>query len=172
MQFATILKHALYAILQNHQGYILHGSAALINGGVYIFTGNSGAGKSTAVKLLSQNFIPLADDIVILRKENEKWYFYQTPFIEKNNIQKKSHEPYPLRRVCFLKKSNDFKLTRIRNKIHLLVLLQSQHFSLYKSSSDVGMINMFINQFSNFNYLYFANDEEKFAQFIKNYEKI
>ena len=62
-----------------HGGLLLHCAGLLVNGGVYLFTGQGGSGKSTVVSLSSQAQA-LNDDLVVLRSVEGKWWAYGTPF--------------------------------------------------------------------------------------------
>ena len=90
LQFEFILRILLYRFLLTHNGIPLHTSAVAINGKACLFLGRSGSGKSTAMKLLSKKYTPLADDSGIITYENNNFYFYQTPFIEKQWWVKKN----------------------------------------------------------------------------------
>lgn len=85
-------------------GVIMHGSATKIDGDAILFMGDSGAGKSTIVKMLSPDFEALADDIFIIREVKKNYYFYQTPFMEKNTPKNKEKLEVPLKKIFFLKK--------------------------------------------------------------------
>lgn len=57
-------------ILQYHGYLVLHGSAVLINGNAVIFSGQSGAGKSTfASALLKQGYSFITDDLVVIKRD-------------------------------------------------------------------------------------------------------
>ena len=78
------LKHALMnlysAYIVHHQvGLLFHASCVVENGKAYLFTGNSGAGKSTAA-LLSHPRELLADEATIIRINGEEISAYDSPF--------------------------------------------------------------------------------------------
>lgn len=71
---------ALYAYLALYRGgVLLHAAGVLSDSAVYIFTGESGCGKSTVVDLLP-DALALNDDLVILRPDARGWRAYGTPF--------------------------------------------------------------------------------------------
>lgn len=155
-QLQLILRTICQKLLTKNKGIILHASASLVNGEARVFLGKSGAGKSTTVKLLSKVFQPLADDIVILKKEGREFYFYQTPFIENNFISGKSLKRYPLGGVYFIKKSSDYSIDKIKDKNKLVKHLLSQLFTEnYDQLAQTKYLLSFINNFDNFNYLRF-----------------
>jgi hypothetical protein len=65
--------------LLNHNGFLLHAATVIRNGKAYIFTGRSGAGKSTVASLSPEGSV-LTDEISLLRRENGVWRAYGTPF--------------------------------------------------------------------------------------------
>lgn len=63
----------------NDDGLLIHGSALLVAGQVYLFIGQSGSGKTT-VASLSSHAIALSDDLVVVRRGAQGWRAYGTPF--------------------------------------------------------------------------------------------
>jgi hypothetical protein len=59
---------ALGALLHQRGGFVLHGSAAAVDGAVSLFCGGSGSGKSTLVAALSASGYPVvADDVCLVQ---------------------------------------------------------------------------------------------------------
>ncbi len=106
-QFSFILKQILLKLLAN-RGFIIHASAAIGKKGAYVFTGKSGSGKSTIVKLIKHRYRVVADDSIIIKKEGGSFYLYSTPFIEKEGWFERSSAKYPLAGVFFLRKTPYF----------------------------------------------------------------
>jgi hypothetical protein len=75
----SLLRVLLSWKLLEHQGFLLHAATVIRNGKAYIFTGRSGAGKSTVATLSPQGSV-LTDEISLLRRENGVWRAYGTPF--------------------------------------------------------------------------------------------
>jgi hypothetical protein len=68
------------ALLAFHKGgLLLHAAGLGSEGGVHLFIGQSGSGKSTAVAL-SPGALALNDDLIILRPCAEGWVAHGTPF--------------------------------------------------------------------------------------------
>lgn len=65
--------------LTGHDGFLLHAATVIRNGKAYVFTGRSGAGKSTVASLAPVGSV-LTDEISLLRFENGVWRAYGTPF--------------------------------------------------------------------------------------------
>lgn len=75
----SLLRVLLSWKLLERQGFLLHAATVIRNGKAYIFTGRSGAGKSTVATLSPQGSV-LTDEISLLRRENGVWRAYGTPF--------------------------------------------------------------------------------------------
>jgi hypothetical protein len=67
-----------WKLLEGH-GFLLHAATIVRNGKAYVFTGRSGAGKSTVASLSPEGSV-LTDEISLLRRENGVWRAYGTPF--------------------------------------------------------------------------------------------
>lgn len=77
-------------ILLKYNGCMLHSSAVVVDGYAYLFSANSGTGKSTHTQLWLKHFGDRAfiinDDKPSLRMEEGNWYVYGTPWSGKHNI--------------------------------------------------------------------------------------
>jgi hypothetical protein len=104
-----LLKNAIKYAMKRHKDFLFHASACLIDNKAVLFTGESASGKSTIVKLLSKNYRPLCDDLAIIRKENNGYVVYQTPYKEKNRYSKSS-QGYIIDSLYFVHRSNYFRI--------------------------------------------------------------
>lgn len=75
----SLLRILLSVLLPPRGGFLLHAATVVRNGRAYVFTGRSGAGKST-VAALSPAGTVLTDEISLLRREPDGWHAYGTPF--------------------------------------------------------------------------------------------
>jgi hypothetical protein len=75
----SLLRVLLSWQLTNHSGFLLHAATVIRNGKAYVFTGRSGAGKSTVASLAAEGSV-LTDEISLLRCEKGEWRAYGTPF--------------------------------------------------------------------------------------------
>ena len=79
-----------YRELLNFDGMMLHSSCVVVDGKAYLFTADSGTGKSTHTKLWLDFFgdraFILNDDKPALRREDGIWYAYGTPWSGKYDI--------------------------------------------------------------------------------------
>lgn len=162
-QLQIIFRTIIQSLLTKHKGLLLHASAVLSNQKAHIFLGKSGAGKSTTMKTLSKVCAPLADDMLIIKKEGKNFYLYQTPFVEKNHITSKISDHYEIGGFYFLKKTNTTTKEQIKDKNKLLELLIGQLFTEkdQKEKQLKYLLNL-INTELDFNYLNWnINEPEK-----------
>jgi hypothetical protein len=86
-----------YRQLLNFDGFQLHSSAVVVDGKAYLFTANSGTGKSTHTGLWLKQFgeraFILNDDKPALRLEDGVWYAYGTPWSGKHDISVNARVP-------------------------------------------------------------------------------
>lgn len=75
----SLLRMYLSWELLGRTGFLLHAATIVRNGLAYVFTGRSGAGKSTVAALSPAGSV-LTDEISLLRRENGTWRAYGTPF--------------------------------------------------------------------------------------------
>jgi len=167
IQFQIILKQVLSELLNLRQGMTVHCSAVRFENKAYLFLGKPGAGKSTAMSLLSKKFSPLADDSGIIKKEENNYFFYQTPFLEKNSWIKKNNNKLYLGKIFFLRKKPYFKIEKIENKDYVIERMTKQLFSEKElGKNQMKTLLRFVSQFNGFYFLSFAKDQNKLIKLI------
>lgn len=168
IQFQIIIREALSNLLSCNNGFILHGSSSGKDNKAYIFIGKNGAGKSTSVSLATPEYKALADDTVIIKKEKNGFYFYQTPFIEKNDWIIKDNKKYEINNINLLIKSKEYKKELITNKNMLIKRLIKQFWTNQSDhKNQIKLIIEFTQKFNNFYYLYFGLEKNKFQNLLK-----
>ncbi len=79
-----------YRHLLQFDGMMLHSSAVVVDGKAYLFTADSGTGKSTHanlwLRLFGDRAYILNDDKPALRRIDGRWYAYGTPWSGKHDI--------------------------------------------------------------------------------------
>ena len=75
----SLLRVLLSWKLASREGFLLHAATVIRAGMAYVFTGRSGAGKSTVASLSPHGSV-LTDEISLLRRENGVWRAHGTPF--------------------------------------------------------------------------------------------
>jgi hypothetical protein len=67
-------------ILANEGGFLLHGASAIRNGKAFVFSGVSGAGKTTISSLAPADVVLLTDEISYIRPDGIGYRAFGTPF--------------------------------------------------------------------------------------------
>ena len=107
-----------YSQLLLHQGLMLHASAIAYDGRAYLFSGDSGVGKSTHTRLwqesLGKEAIVINDDKPALRFVDGRWYAYGTPWCGKDGINQ--NMKVPLAGICFLEQGKENRIFQLSNE--------------------------------------------------------
>lgn len=110
--------YQFYRELSRFDGLFLHASAVVLDGKAYLFSGHSGAGKSTHTQLWQQVFGGEArvinDDKPALRRIDGRWIAYGTPWCGKDGINR--NERAPLAGICYLKKAQQNRIRRLSKR--------------------------------------------------------
>lgn len=125
-QFQMILRDIVFKLITKTNGGVFHASAVVLHNKGYLFLGKANAGKSTIMRLLENISLPLADDTVIIRKENKKYFLYQTPFVERQRWIKKRNKKYELSCIFFIHKSMRSYIEKVDISIKVLDRLLDQ----------------------------------------------
>jgi hypothetical protein len=76
----TLLRIVHTVILSREGGFLLHASSAIRNGRAFLFTGPSGAGKTTIARLAPADATVLTDEISYVRRGAGGFVAFGTPF--------------------------------------------------------------------------------------------
>ena len=81
-----------HRLILDHNGLMLHSSAVVVDGYSYLFSADSGTGKSTHTNLWLEKFgedaFIINDDKPAVRKIDGQWYVYGTPWCGKHSTNK------------------------------------------------------------------------------------
>lgn len=95
---------SFYRQLLDFDGMLLHSSAIVMDGYAYLFSAPCGTGKSTHTNMWKAAFgnevVMLNDDKPALRKEDDRWYAYGTPWSGKTD--QNVNMRVPLGGICVL----------------------------------------------------------------------
>lgn len=98
-----------YRQLLNFDGFMLHSSAVCVDNKAYLFSANSGTGKSTHttqwLKLFGDKAFIINDDKPAIKIENGKPYVYGTPWSGKSDLN--LNVKIPLQGICMLERSEN-----------------------------------------------------------------
>jgi len=101
-----------YTLLR-HGGLVLHSSAVGDREGAHVFSGISGAGKSTIAALLRDHWPveQLSDELLILRRVSEKWELVVSPFLGSKGLDHGKRRP--LSSINFLSQAKENRRTEL-----------------------------------------------------------
>jgi hypothetical protein len=110
----------LLNLLSLGRGILIHACGIRYNDRGFLFVGHSGAGKSTIANM-TQDSTVLSDDRVIIKKKDNCFWLYGTPW--PGTGRHISPEGAPLKKIFFLKQSPVNKVTLLENASQMLSAL-------------------------------------------------
>ena len=117
---------SFYRQLLRFNGMLLHASAVVVDDQAYLFTANSGTGKSTHTALWLQQFGDRAwllnDDKPALRLEDGQWFAYGTPWSGKHDLSRNAR--VPLAGICCLQRGETNQIIPLAPKNGILPILE------------------------------------------------
>ena len=104
------------ARLLKYNGFVLHSSAIAYEGNAYLFSADSGTGKSTHTGFWQdvfgkENVIFINDDKPAIREINGVFYASGTPFSGKSDLS--NNIVVPLKAVCFIHRAEQNEMKRL-----------------------------------------------------------
>lgn len=108
-----------YSEMVRHGGFFLHASAIALDGRAYLFSADSGTGKSTHTRLWTEYFgaercFIINDDKPALIRGENGFYACGTPFSGKHDISR--NEMVPVQSLCFLERAKENSIQKIGSK--------------------------------------------------------
>jgi hypothetical protein len=76
----AVLRIVHTLVLARSGGFLMHSASAIRNGKAFLFTGVSGAGKTTISRLAPPDATLLTDEISYVRKRGDGYFAFGTPF--------------------------------------------------------------------------------------------
>jgi hypothetical protein len=76
----SVLRIVHTLLLSRQRGFLLHASSVVRNGKAFLFTGPSGAGKTTIARLAPADVVVLSDEISYVRRAGSGYVAFGTPF--------------------------------------------------------------------------------------------
>ena len=106
------------SLLLYYNGFMLHSSAVVVNGKAYLFSANSGTGKSTHTNLWLNLFgdraFILNDDKPAIRLIDGAWYAFGTPWSGKHDIS--VNTGVPIAGICMLERGEENEIAPLVGK--------------------------------------------------------
>jgi hypothetical protein len=130
----NILRNWAAYLLPGHRIVLLHAGGVLIDGRAVLFTGRSGAGKSTATAFCSARFPSLGDDIVALDFRAQRPAALPIPCFNPKAPPSASSRPWPLGMISTLKQAPRHRLERLSAPEALSTLISQSPFINVRSA--------------------------------------
>jgi hypothetical protein len=118
-------------------GFLLHGASAIRHGRAFLFSGVSGAGKTTISSLVPPDSILLTDEISYIRRDGERYLACGTPFAGEL-ARLGENAVAPIERLFFLAKGPENRIEPIETADALRMLLRNILFF----ADDASLIEM------------------------------
>lgn len=168
-QLNFLISLAIDDLLKKETGFMIHASAVAKGTDALLFLGQSGAGKTTIAKLLSDKFKRISDDMIIIRKIKGRYLAYETFFNDRNYIGIKKKGSYRIAGIFFLNKSKKIIASEITDKPSIFKELIPQ-IAIGLSSKDRKIIFKetleLAENFENFYRLDFPKDKRTLEEFF------
>jgi hypothetical protein len=117
----SLIRILLSKILLSRRGFLLHAASVMRNGQAHIFTGHSGAGKSTVASLSPTGSV-LTDEISLIRGDEDTWRAFGTPFWGEFHAGDLNQEA-PVRGIYSLVQAAEDRVERLSTRDALRALL-------------------------------------------------
>lgn len=142
----SLIRILLSVLLARQRGFLLHAATVLSHGRACVFTGKSGAGKST-VASLSPKASVLTDEISLLKFVDGGWHAFGTPFwgefrAEGANVQA------PVGGLYFLVQASEDRLEKISALESIRAMLPNVlFFSRERQTTEnlLGLLSEFVS---------------------------
>jgi hypothetical protein len=131
-----------YMNLLRFDGMMLHASAAVLDGKAYLFSGDSGVGKSTHTQLWQQTFENvdvINDDKPALRLVDGHWYAYGTPWCGKAGINQ--NKKALVAGICFLRQGKENRIRRLEPEEAIPLIYRQTIHRLVKRENTVRLLS-------------------------------
>ena len=144
LYFNPFLRIVFALFLLQNEGFLIHAASIIHNNNGYIFPGGSGAGKSTISKISDDSTI-LTDELTLVRKVDEKFVIYGTPFWGEYEVAE--NKKIEVKELYFLKKDDKNYIKEISPSMAIKMILPNIFFfNVNKEFTNLifNLINEFI----------------------------
>jgi len=114
-------------LAESGEGFLLHSASVIRNGRAFLFSGVSGAGKTTISRLAPADVTLLSDEISYVRMLGERYYAFGTPFAGDLGISGENVMA-PLHTVYFLNKGDRNRISPVSPAAAVSSLLRNVLF--------------------------------------------
>ncbi|MFC1886902.1 hypothetical protein ACFLZM_07585 [Thermodesulfobacteriota bacterium] len=163
---APFYRMALNFFLIENNGFLLHSAGVVCGDDAYIFSGPGGIGKST-IAALSNEFKVLADDFVCIRKIEDSFYAYSTPW-----YGGKGQEGYEIKRLFFLFRDEKTQIIDLKPAQTVNALMTNMYYNTIDEKilgKLMSVLCLFVESVPGY-WLSFSLKDDLWAQ-IRKFEK-
>ena len=121
-------------MLVERGGFLLHAASAIRNGSAFLFSGLSGAGKTTISRLAPPDAILLSDEVSYIRRIDERYVAFGTPFSGELNTPGENAAA-PVAALYFLVQGGADRVSSIPAEVALRKLLRNILFFVVGESA-------------------------------------
>jgi hypothetical protein len=118
--------HSL-VLAENSDGFLLHSASTIHNGRALLFSGVSGAGKTTIARLAPPDAILLSDEISYIRRSVSGYRAFGTPFVGELGIVGRCLSA-PLAAIYFLEQAGENRVRPMPPEVAARLLLRNVLF--------------------------------------------
>lgn len=137
-----------------HNGFMLHSSCVAVDGKAYLFTADSGTGKSTHTALWKQHLgdraVIINDDKPVMKYKDGHFIVYGTPWSGKNDESKNTSAS--VEAVVFLERGKAFDIKEIsgENAIARIMPQILHYISLENADIQLDMVDKLLRSVPSF----------------------
>jgi len=138
----SLIRILLTMVLLPQRGFLVHAATVVRDGRAYVFTGRSGAGKSTVASLSPAGTV-LTDEISLLRFSDGCWQAYGTPFWGEFRAAGQN-EHYPIAGIYTLVQSAEDRVESLTKKEIIRALLPCVLFFTPSVEANQDMLRLML----------------------------
>lgn len=139
----TLAYICMQALPREHDGLLLHAAGVVLDGAGHVFTGASGAGKTTVARLVAGRGQVLTDENVIIRLGPGGPELFSTPFWGHSTPPEMIHRTnrrVPLAAIYLLAHAPDFRLSPLTAGQAVVALLSTEKVSTERPDSAAAWL--------------------------------
>ena len=136
----SLIRILLSKLLLSRSGFLLHAATVMRDGRAHVFTGQSGAGKSTVASLSPVGSV-LTDEISLLRKFDNAWQAFGTPFWGEFHAGD-LNERAPIAGIYSLIQAKEDRVERLSTRDALRALLPNILFFSSKQEDNAQLLRI------------------------------
>lgn len=134
--------------LLEFDGFQLHSSAVILDGKAYMFSAPSGTGKSTHtekwLRLFGAQY--LNDDKPVLRRGEDGWTAYGTPWSGKHDLSQPASAP--VGGIAFLERGEENRIQRLEpgEAVPLLISQSLRYLNAYRMDLQLNLLDKLLRE--------------------------